>query len=79
MSQLNMSNYTPILAIHRISNVYQLAELKKSRADTIVQSIAEYGVRASDKSMLPVELSKVEFAIHAAQSSPLAKSLNSRF
>jgi hypothetical protein len=29
MSQLNMSNYTPILAIHHISNVFQLAELKQ--------------------------------------------------
>jgi hypothetical protein len=79
MSQLNMSNYTPILASHHVSNVFQLAELKHSRADAIVQSIAEYGVRASDKSTLPIELSKVGFAIHAAQSSPLAKPLNDRF
>jgi hypothetical protein len=79
MSQLNMSNYTPILAIHHVSNVYQLAELKQSRADVIVQSIAEYGVRASDKSTLSIELLKVVSAIHAAQSSTLAKPLNSRF
>jgi hypothetical protein len=44
-----------------------------------VQSIAEYGLRASDKSIMPVELLKVESAIHAAQSSPLAKPLNVRF
>jgi hypothetical protein len=79
MSELNMSNYTPILAIHHISNVFQLAELKQSRADAVVQSIAEYGVRASDKSTLPVELLKVGSAIHAAQSSPLAKPLDDRF
>ena len=79
MSQLNMSNYTPILASHHISNVFQLAELRHSRADAIVQSIAEYGVRASEKSTLPIELSKVGSAIHAAQSSPLAKPLNIRF
>jgi hypothetical protein len=79
MSQLNMSNYTPILASHHVSNVFQLAELKHSRADAIVQSIAEYGVRASDKSTLPIELSKVWSAIQAAQSSPLAKPLNDRF
>jgi len=79
MSQLNMSNYTAILAIHHVSNVFQLAELKQSRADAIVHSIAEYGVRASEKSMLPIELSKVGSAIHAAQSSPLAKPLNDRF
>jgi hypothetical protein len=79
MSQLNLSNYTPILAIHHISNVYQLAELKQSRADTIVQSIAEYGVRASDNSALPVELSKVQSAINAAHLSPLAKPLDNRF
>jgi hypothetical protein len=79
MSQLNMSNYTPILASHHVSNVFQLAELRHSRADAIVQSIAEYGVRASDKSTLPIELSKVGFAIQAAQSSPLAKPLNDRF
>ncbi len=79
MTELNMSNYTPILAIHHISNVYQLAELKQSRADAVVQSIAEYGVRAAVKSILPVELLKVGSAIHAAQLSPLAKPLNSRF
>jgi hypothetical protein len=79
MSQLNMSNYTAILAIHHVSNVFQLAELKQSRADAIVQSIAEYGVRASHNSTLPIELLKVGSAINAAQSSPLAKSLNARF
>jgi hypothetical protein len=79
MSQLNMSNYSPILAIHHISNVFQFAQLNQIRADAIVQSIAEYGVRASDKSTMPVELLKVESAIQAAQSSPLAKPLNVRF
>jgi len=79
MLQQNMSNYTPILAIHRICNVFQLAELKQSRANPIVQSIAEYGVRASDKSTLPVELSKIGVVVDAAQSSPLAKPLDSRF
>ncbi len=79
MAQLNMSNYTPILAIHGVSNVHQLAELKHSRADSIVQSIAKYGARASDKSSLPIELCKVGSAMHAAQSSPLGKALNYRF
>jgi len=79
MSQLNMSNYTPILAIHHISNVYQLAKLNQMRGDAIVQSIAEYGLRVSDKSTMPVELLKVESAMQAAQSSPLAKPLNVRF
>jgi hypothetical protein len=79
MSQLNMSNYTPILAIHHVSNMYQLAELKQSRADAIVQSIAEHGVRASDRSTLSIEYLKLVSAIHAAQSSPLAKPLNNRF
>jgi hypothetical protein len=80
MSQLNMSNYTAILASHHIRNVFQLAQLKQSRADALVQSIAEYGVRASDKSTLPIELSKLGIAIDAAnQSSELAKPLNERF
>ena len=81
MLQQNMSNYTPILAIHHICNVFQLAELKQSRAraDPIIQSIAEYGVRASDKSTLPVELSKVGVLVDAAQSSPFAKPLDDRY
>ena len=79
MSKQNMSNYTAILANHHITNVFQLAELKQSRADAIVQSIAEHGARVSAKSTVPNELSKIGSAIHAAQSSPLAKSLNDRF
>jgi hypothetical protein len=76
--QLNMSNYTAIFASHQITNVFQLAEMKQPISDALVLSIAQYGVRESDNSTLPVELSKIGAAIRAAQSSPLATSLNVR-
>jgi hypothetical protein len=79
MLKQNMSHYTAILARHRITNVFLLADLMHIKEDVVVKSIAEEGVRATEKSTLPVELLRIRSAIHAAQSSPFAKSLNDRF
>jgi hypothetical protein len=79
MSNLNMAHYAPVLAIHRISNVFQLAQLKASGFDEVVRSIAEQCAQASKKSTIPNELLNLRSAIYAARASPIGKPLDERF
>jgi hypothetical protein len=79
MSNLNMAHYAPVLAMHRISNVFQLSQLKASGFDEVVRSIAEQCAQSSKKSTIPNELVNLRSAIYAARASPLGKPLNERF
>jgi hypothetical protein len=79
MSQLNMANYTSVLAAHHITNVAQLAYLDHHGADAVMQSIAGQCARASDRSTVPNELVRLRCAVAAALSSPLGRPLNERF
>jgi hypothetical protein len=79
MSQLNMANYTAVLAAHDITNVAQLAYLDHNGADAVMRSIADQCARASDRSSVPNELVRLRCAVAAARSSPLGRPLNERF
>jgi hypothetical protein len=79
MSQLNMANYTAVLAAHDITNVAQLAYLDHNGADAVMRSIADQCARASDRSSVPNELVRLRTAVAAALSSPLGRPLNERF
>jgi hypothetical protein len=79
MSQLNMANYTAVLAAHDITNVAQLAYLDHHGADAVMRSIADQCARASDRSSVPNELVRLRSAVAAARSSPLGRPLNERF